>query len=126
MIHDGLWCAFEDWHMGEAAEHIADRAASPRGAGPLRRQSHQRAAAAWERRRLRRRDRPGHGPQRGDREDRSPTRRGGPRATRPRAAGEAEAGVQTDGTVTAGNASALSDGAAAWSSAADRGQRHSG
>src|SRR5262249_42235385 len=23
MIHDGLWCAFEDWHMGEAAEHIA-------------------------------------------------------------------------------------------------------
>src|SRR5215472_1457664 len=25
MIHDGLWCAFEDWHMGEAAEHIAAR-----------------------------------------------------------------------------------------------------
>src|SRR5262249_57611937 len=23
MIHDGLWCAFECWHMGEAAEHIA-------------------------------------------------------------------------------------------------------
>src|SRR5262245_64706778 len=23
MIRDGLWCAFEDWHMGEAAEHIA-------------------------------------------------------------------------------------------------------
>src|SRR6266568_3212425 len=23
MVHDGLWCAFEDWHMGEAAEHIA-------------------------------------------------------------------------------------------------------
>ena len=23
MIHDGLWCAFEGWHMGEAAEHIA-------------------------------------------------------------------------------------------------------
>jgi len=23
MIHDGLWCAFENWHMGEAAEHIA-------------------------------------------------------------------------------------------------------
>ena len=38
MIHDGLWCPFENWHMGEAAEHIAaqvrhrpraDRTASP-------------------------------------------------------------------------------------------------
>jgi acetyl-CoA C-acetyltransferase len=25
MIHDGLWCAFENWHMGEAAEHIAEK-----------------------------------------------------------------------------------------------------
>src|SRR5215475_1848960 len=25
MLHDGLWCAFEDWHMGAAAEHIATR-----------------------------------------------------------------------------------------------------
>src|SRR5262249_61739079 len=25
MVHDGLWCAFEDWHMGEAAEHIATK-----------------------------------------------------------------------------------------------------
>ena len=25
MIHDGLWCAFECWHMGEAAEHIASK-----------------------------------------------------------------------------------------------------
>src|ERR1051326_2084107 len=25
MIRDGLWCAFEHWHMGEAAEHIADK-----------------------------------------------------------------------------------------------------
>src|SRR6266852_3752780 len=23
MVQDGLWCAFENWHMGEAAEHIA-------------------------------------------------------------------------------------------------------
>jgi acetyl-CoA C-acetyltransferase len=22
-VHDGLWCAFEDWHMGRAAEFIA-------------------------------------------------------------------------------------------------------
>src|SRR5207245_5410503 len=25
MIHDGLWCPFEDWHMGNAAEHIATK-----------------------------------------------------------------------------------------------------
>src|SRR5262245_23116418 len=23
MIHDGLWCSFENWHMGSAAEHTA-------------------------------------------------------------------------------------------------------
>src|SRR5947207_3231522 len=50
MIHDGLWCAFECWHMGEAAEHIAakchvSRADQDRFAA----QSQQRAAAAWER-----------------------------------------------------------------------------
>src|SRR5947207_10532905 len=50
MIHDGLCCAFECWHMGEAAEHIADkfgvsRAEQDRFAA----QSQQRTAAAWER-----------------------------------------------------------------------------
>src|SRR5437899_8902293 len=50
MVHDGLWCAFECWHMGEAAELIAakcgvSRAEQDRFAA----QSPQRAAAAWER-----------------------------------------------------------------------------
>jgi acetyl-CoA C-acetyltransferase len=49
MIHDGLWCAFEGWHMGEAAEHIAakcgvSRAEQDRFAA----QSQQRAGAAWD------------------------------------------------------------------------------
>jgi acetyl-CoA C-acetyltransferase len=49
MIRDGLWCAFENWHMGSAAEHIAaqcgvDRAEQDRFSA----QSQQRAAAAWE------------------------------------------------------------------------------
>src|SRR5438128_3669646 len=49
MIHDGLWCAFENWHMGEAADHIASKC----GVGRAEQdrfavQSHQRAAAAWE------------------------------------------------------------------------------
>src|SRR5438128_7094868 len=49
MIHDGLWCAFENWHMGEAAEHIAAKCAVSRAdQDRFSAQSHQRAAAAWE------------------------------------------------------------------------------
>src|SRR5437868_4975455 len=49
MIHDGLWCAFECWHMGEAAEHIADQCAVTRAdQDRFAVQSQQRAAAAWE------------------------------------------------------------------------------
>src|SRR3954447_16948697 len=50
MIHDGLWCAFEDWHMGEAAEHIAAKCGVSRAEQDrFSAQSQQRAAAAWER-----------------------------------------------------------------------------
>src|SRR5207244_3081660 len=49
MIHDGLWCAFENWHMGEAAEHIAAKCAVSRAdQDRFSAQSHQRAAAAWD------------------------------------------------------------------------------
>jgi acetyl-CoA C-acetyltransferase len=47
MIHDGLWCAFEGWHMGEAAEHIANKCGVSRGEQDrFSAQSQQRAAAA--------------------------------------------------------------------------------
>src|SRR4051794_828849 len=49
MIHDGLWCAFEDWHMGCAAEHIAGKCGIARGEQDrFSVQSHRRAAAAWQ------------------------------------------------------------------------------
>jgi acetyl-CoA C-acetyltransferase len=49
MIHDGLWCAFEDWHMGEAAEHIATKCGVSRAdQDRFSAQSQKRAAAAWE------------------------------------------------------------------------------
>src|SRR5437764_7500229 len=49
MIHDGLWCACENWHMGEAAEHIAAKCSVSRAAQDrFAAQSHQRAAAAWD------------------------------------------------------------------------------
>ncbi len=48
MIHDGLWCAFENWHMGEAAEHIATQCGITRGEQDrFSVQSQLRAAAAW-------------------------------------------------------------------------------
>src|SRR5262245_43826976 len=49
MIHDGLWCAFEDWHMGEAAEHIAGKCGVLRAdQDRFAAQSQQRAGLAWE------------------------------------------------------------------------------
>src|SRR5207244_3168061 len=49
VIHDGLWCAFECWHMGEAADHIAAKCNVSRSEQDrFAAQSQQRAAAAWE------------------------------------------------------------------------------
>jgi acetyl-CoA C-acetyltransferase len=49
MIHDGLWCAFENWHMGNAAEHIAAKCSVSRAEQDrFSAQSQQRAAVAWE------------------------------------------------------------------------------
>src|SRR5207237_617567 len=49
MIHDGLWCAFENWHMGDAAEHIAAKCDVSRAEQDrFSAQSQHRAAAAWQ------------------------------------------------------------------------------
>ena len=113
MIHDGLWCAFECWHMGEAAEHIAakcgvSRAEQDRFAA----QSHRRAAAAWERGAFAAETMPvtvGSGPK-----ARTVTRDEGVRAdTTAEGLAKLKPAFRDTGTVTAGNASMLSDGAAA-------------
>ncbi len=113
MIHDGLWCAFECWHMGEAAEYIAakcgvSRAEQDRFAA----QSHQRAAAAWERGAFAAETVPvtvGSGPK-----ARTVTRDEGIRAdTTAEGLAKLKPAFRDAGTVTAGNASMLSDGAAA-------------
>ena len=47
MIKDGLWDAFNGYHMGITAENVAQRMADhPRGAGPFRRRSQNKAEAA--------------------------------------------------------------------------------
>jgi acetyl-CoA C-acetyltransferase len=101
MIHDGLWCAFDDRHMGEGTDAIN----AELGIG--------RAQEAWEAGRLAEEVVAVEVPQRkGD-----PVVVGRDEGIRPDTTLEALAGLRpaftADGTVTAGNASQISDGAAA-------------
>jgi acetyl-CoA C-acetyltransferase len=113
MIHDGLWCAFECWHMGEAAEHIAAKCGVGRKEQDrFAAQSHQRAVAAWERGAFHAEVVPvtvGSGPK-----AKTVQRDEGMRPDTTLAAlARLKPAFREDGTVTAGNASMLSDGAAA-------------
>jgi acetyl-CoA C-acetyltransferase len=48
LVLDGLWCPFENWPMGDAAEHVAGKCSISRAdQDRFSAQSHQRAAAAW-------------------------------------------------------------------------------
>ncbi len=48
LIQDGLWCAFQNWPMGDAAEHTATSCGISRTEQDrFSVQSHRRAAAAW-------------------------------------------------------------------------------
>jgi acetyl-CoA C-acetyltransferase len=113
MIHDGLWCAFEGWHMGEAAEHIAatcgvTRADQDRFAA----QSQRRACEAWECGAFTAEVVPvtvGSGPK-----AKTVSRDEGLRPdTTVEGLVKLRPSFREGGTVTAGNASTLSDGAAA-------------
>ncbi len=113
MIYDGLWCAFEDWHMGQAAEYIATKCGISRGEQDrFAAQSHQRAVAAWERGAFGPEIVPvtvGTGPK-----AKTVTRDEGMRPdTSADKLAKLKPAFDEGGTVTAGNASMLSDGAAA-------------
>ncbi|HJZ57125.1 MAG TPA: acetyl-CoA C-acetyltransferase [Gemmataceae bacterium] len=113
LVHDGLWCAFENWAMGEAAEYIAGKCEVSRAdQDRFAAQSHKRAAAAWERGDFAAEVVPvtvGSGPK-----ARTVTRDEGIRPdTTSEGLAKLKPAFKPDGTVTAGNASQLSDGAAA-------------
>ncbi len=114
LIHDGLWCALENWHMGEAAEHIAAKCGVSRAEQDcFAAQRQRRAAEAWSRGAFVKEIVPvtvGTGAK-----AKVVSRDEG---TRPDTTAESLAKLKPafmpeGGTVTAGNASTLSDGAAA-------------
>jgi acetyl-CoA C-acetyltransferase len=126
MLHDGLWCAFEDWHMGEAAEHIATKCGVSRAdQDRFAAQSQQRAGAAWERGAFAAEVVPvtvGSGPK-----AKTVSRDEGMRPdTTAEVLAKLKPSFREGGTVTAGNASLLSDGAAAVVVASARGAKQLG
>jgi acetyl-CoA C-acetyltransferase len=115
LVNDGLWCPFENWPMGDAAEHIATKCAVSRTEQDrFSAQSHQRAAAAWLSGAFADEVVPVTFPATGkklippvekDEGIRPDTTAEGLAKLRP--------AFRSDGTVTAGNSSQLSDGGAA-------------
>jgi acetyl-CoA C-acetyltransferase len=114
MIHDGLWCSFEQCHMGHAGEVVATEYGIGRGAqDAYAAESHRRAASATAAGLFKDEILPVPIPQkRGDPIlfDRDESIRGD---TTVDALGALRPAFKQDGTVTAGNAPPVNDGAAA-------------
>ena len=114
MINDGLWCTFEDWHMGNAGEVVAvDFGITRRAQDEFAMNSHRKAAEATAAGRFRAEIVPVNIPQKKgdpivfDRDEsiREDTSMAALSALKP--------AFNADGTVTAGNAPPVNDGAAA-------------
>jgi acetyl-CoA C-acetyltransferase len=114
MIHDGLWCAFDDRHMGEGTDAIsAELGITREDQDAWAARSHHRARDAWDAGRLTGEVVPIEVPQRkGDPVifDRDEGIRGD---TTVEKLAKLRPAFTPDGTVTAGNASQISDGGAA-------------
>ena len=114
MIHDGLWCSLENWHMGLAGEAVVEKyCVSREDQDAFAANSHQKASTAIRECWFKDEILPVEIPQRkGD-----PIRLEHDEAVRPDSSVEALAKLRPafkkDGSVTAGNAPGVNDGAAA-------------
>ncbi len=113
-VYDGLWCAFQDWHMGNAAEWIAkEYDLSREELDAYAYQSHVRTIRAIDEGRFTDEIVAVDVPQRKDTmtrvEEDEPPRRD----TSPAALARLRPAFQADGIVTAGNSPPITDGAAA-------------
>ena len=114
MIGDGLWCSFEQWHMGQAGEVVAAEYHVTRDAQDrYALASHQKAAAAAREGRFAAEILPVTLPRKGQ----APLVIDADESVRPDTSLDALASLRpafrNDGTVTAGNAPPVNDGAAA-------------
>lgn len=114
MIHDGLWDAFNDYHMGATAENLVNKyQISREEQDAFAAASQQKAVAAQEAGHFDAEITPVSVPQRKG-EPLQIVRDEQPRAgTTAESLGKLRPAFQKDGSVTAGNASGLNDGAAA-------------
>lgn len=114
MVHDGLWCAFENWHMGSAAEHLGREFRITREMQDVyAAESQTKAVAAMEGGKFAKEIVPVEIPQRkGDpivvAQDEGPRK-----GTTAEGLAALKPAFEKDGTVTAGNAPSINDGAAA-------------
>lgn len=131
LVVDGLWCAFEHWAMGDAAEFIADAFGVTREAmDRYALRSHQKAIAAMDAGRFDDEIVPvSVAPAKGEpvRQEHVVTRDEGPRRdTSLEALARLKPAFKPQGRVTAGNAPGLNDGAAALVIASARKARQIG
>lgn len=114
VVHDGLWCPFEDQHMGNAAEWIADRFDVSREAqDKFALESHRKAMAAINDGRFKEEIVPVAVPQRRGEPLMFDTDECPRQDTSLEQLARLRPVFKNDGTVTAGNASSITDGAAA-------------
>ena len=114
MIHDGLWCAFDDGHMGDGTERDAAAASINRSAmDEFSAQSHDRAVAAQKEGRLEVEISPVPIPQRAGDPLLVDIDEGVRPGTSALSLGNLRPAFTADGAVTAGNASQISDGGCA-------------
>ena len=114
MISDGLWDAFNDFHMGITAENLVDRYGISREAqDAFAASSQQKAVAAIEAGRFKDEITPIEIPQRKGEPLRFDTDEQPRAGTTAEALAKLKPAFKKDGSVTAGNASSLNDGAAA-------------
>jgi acetyl-CoA C-acetyltransferase len=114
MIHDGLWCSFDQVHMGEGSDsYTAKRAISREEQDEFAARSHERAAAAIKEGRLGDEIAPVVIPQRKGDPILVDTDEGVRPGTTAETLAKLKPAFSPTGTITAGNASQLSDGAAA-------------
>jgi len=114
MITDGLWCSFEQWHMGNAGEVVASECGISRGRqDEYAANSHRKAAAATESGAFDAEILPIEIPQKTGAAIRITRDESIRPETTSETLGALKPAFRTDGTVTAGNAPPVNDGAAA-------------